>query len=173
MKPKTKPTASTYDIDNIYAGIVAAETQRATSQKGDKDFLKPKSGNTYLVKLLPYKADLSKTFVQYDFHGWQSVEPGRQYVTTGACPRTWGGKCAICDAGYAAYNRKDQFMGDMKSKLLLKRTTYLVNLYVIDDPVNPENNGTVKSAPLRSYRKSEVPRRSLRRRQGRTWQEGV
>lgn len=144
MKTKTSKSTSSYDIDNIYAGITAAEAQRSTASQGDKDYLKPKEGKIYLVKLLPYVADMSKTFVQYDFHGWQSVQPGRQYVTTGACPRTWGDKCPICDAGYAAYNRKEMFQGDMKSKLLLKRTQYLVNVYVINDPVNPENNGTVK-----------------------------
>lgn len=141
---KTKTTASTYDIENIYAGIVAAENQRSTANKGDKDYLKPKAGSTYLVKLLPYKEDFAKTFVQYDFHGWQSIEPGRQYVTTGACPRTWGNKCIVCDAGYAAYNRKEQYLGDLKSKLLLKRTTFMINVLVIEDPVNPENIGTIK-----------------------------
>ncbi len=147
MKPKTKTNATStnsFDLDNVYAGITAAETQRAAGQKGDKDFLKPKAGFNYLVKLLPFRTDVSKTFVQYDFHGWQSIQPGRQYVTTGACPRTWGGKCVVCDTGYEAYGRKDQYLGDLKSKLLLKRTTHMVNVYVIDDPANPENNGTVK-----------------------------
>ncbi len=145
MKTKTPNTSSpSFDIDSIYAGISAAETQKSNASKGDRDYLKPKVGNTYLVKLLPYKPDISKTFTQYDFHGWQSIEPGRQYVTTGACPRTWGDQCVVCDAGYAAYNRKEQFLGELKSKLLLKRTQYLVNVFVIDDPANPENNGTVK-----------------------------
>lgn len=146
MKTKTKQTDATnsFDIEQMYNGVVAAEAEKSQSQRADKDYLKPKAGNTYLVKLVPYAKDVAKTFGQYDFHGWNSVEPGKQYVTTGACPRQHGGKCLVCEAGYDAYNRKEQHNGDLKSKLLLKRTTYLVNVYVIDDPVSPENNGTVK-----------------------------
>ena len=131
-------------LDDIYANLQKAEdSKQENSGGGNRDYLKPKPGNTYLVRLLPYIEDVSKTFVEFDFHGWNSTKDG-SYVTTGACPRTWGNNCSICQEGFATYQAKTLHNGELKSKLLLKRTTRLVNVYVIDDPVNPENNGTVK-----------------------------
>lgn len=137
----SKPTKTT--LTNFYQQIAAAQTEKAAAKDGNKDYLKPKPGNTYLVKIVPWVKDPIKTFVDYEFHGWDSVKTNA-YTTTGTCPREHGGKCPVCEAGYASYTSSEQYKGDRKSKLLLRRKTHMTNVYVIDDPVNPENNGTVK-----------------------------
>lgn len=141
----------TTDLDALYAGIQSAQEKKDTANQGPRDILRLKpsvDGTTYLLALVPFMKDLSKTFVEYDFHGWTSVTSGK-YVTTGACPRKYGGVCPVCRTGYAAYEAKEMYKGNLKSKLLLNQTTRLVNVYVIDDPAEPSNNGTVKALRYR------------------------
>ena len=106
--------------------------------------------NLYLVKIVPFLPNNNDTFVNYQVHGWKSVKTGK-YVTTGACTRHTLGKCDVCGAGYEAYLTKEMHAGVLKSKLLLPRDQNLVNVYIVEDPVNPENVGKVK--PMR-YAKS-------------------
>lgn len=42
------------------------------------------------------------------------------------------------------YNKDGSEEAKEKCKLIKRKTKTLVNVYVVDDPVNPENNGTVK-----------------------------
>lgn len=130
----------------------------AAAAGGDKEdqFFRPTPGeegkpNLYLVKLIPFTANgKTQLDISYQVHGWNSVKTGK-YVTTGACTRHTTGKCNVCGAGYEAYLTKEQHAGVLKSKLLLPRDQNLVNVIIVDDPVNPENNG--KEKPMR-YAKS-------------------
>lgn len=133
------------DINSFYQEAITAEqSKEKAASRVSKDFLQCKPGNTYYVKIVPYFKSPKDTFINYKFHGWESLKTG-QFVLTGRCWKEIGQKCPVCEAGYASYSKKETTnTGQPKSRLLLPKAYNLVNVYVISDPVNPENNGKVK-----------------------------
>lgn len=109
---------------------------------GFKDFLKTPAGNTFVVRLVPNVKDATKTFFHYYHYGWQSVATG-QYVDI-LSPKTWGDKDPIELERIKLYRDKSNERAIALAKMLSTKEKWLVNVYVIDDPVTPENNGTVK-----------------------------
>ena len=109
---------------------------------GFRDFLKTAAGNTYVVRLLPNITDASKTFFHYYHYGWQSVSTG-QYVDI-LSPKTWGDKDLIETERIKLYRDKSNERAVALAKLISTKEKWLVNVLVVDDPVSPENNGTVK-----------------------------
>lgn len=106
-----------------------------------KNVLRTKPENTYLVRLIPNVDDPSKTRFQYYTHGWNSPVDGR-YVST-VCPTTYEEECPICTERFRLWNKGDEASKEL-SKNLARKERYYANVYVIDDPENEENNGTVK-----------------------------
>jgi hypothetical protein len=62
------------------------------------------------------------------------------------CPTTIGQTCAICDENRKlwAEGKESIVRGDDDSPGRKRKLSYYSNVYVIDDPVNPDNNGKVK-----------------------------
>jgi len=107
-----------------------------------KDFLKLSPGNTYLVRLLPNINKPEDTFFHYYHYGWNSISTG-QYVEA-LSPKTWGDPDPIEGERIKLYrNKSDKHAIDLARNISTKEK-WLVNVYVIDDPTNSENNGTVK-----------------------------
>jgi len=104
-------------------------------------FMKTEVGNTYTVRLLPNIKDPSKTFFHYFTFGWTSYSTG-QYINL-VSPQTWGDRDPINEYRYKITKTGSQEEKDKASKILRKEN-WLVNVYVINDPKNPENNGQVK-----------------------------
>jgi len=117
----------------------------ATSDnKGSAKFneiMPTKSGNTYTVRLLPFAKDPSKTFFHYYNHGWTSFATG-QYVQA-LSPQTFGERDPIAEERFKVLRTGSE---EEKEKMSAVRRLekWLVNVYVIDDPTNPDNNGNVK-----------------------------
>ena len=107
-----------------------------------RDFLKLKAGNTYLVRFLPNTKDAAKTFFHYYHYGWNSIATG-QYVDA-VSPKTWGDPDPVEAERVKLYRNKNDSRAITLAKCLNTKEKWLVNVYVVDDPVNPENNGTVK-----------------------------
>jgi hypothetical protein len=105
------------------------------------EILKTTPGNTYTVRLLPYSKDPKNTFFHYYNHGWVSFASG-QYVQA-LSPITFGERDPIAEERFRILRTGTE---DEKEKVAaIKRLEkYLVNVYVIDDPSNPDNNGKVK-----------------------------
>lgn len=105
------------------------------------EVLKTTEGNTYTVRLLPFAKDPSKTFVHYYVHGWNSFATG-QYVSA-ISPATFQERDPISEERFRVLRTGTE---EEKEKMQAVRRTekWLVNVYVIDDPTNPENNGKVK-----------------------------
>lgn len=129
---------------NMFESIKESLTADTKKQNGGsfKDLLKTTSGNSYLVRLIPNVTDASKTFFHYYHYGWQSVATG-QYVDV-MSPKTWGDKDLIETERIKLYRDKSNERAIAMAKLLSSKEKWLVNVYVVDDPVNPENNGTIK-----------------------------
>ena len=116
----------------------------SSDNKGSANFneiMQTKSGNTYTVRLLPYAKDPGKTFFHYYNHGWVSYATG-QYVQT-LSPQTFGERDPIAEERFRVLRTGSE---EEKEKMLAVRRLekWLVNVYVVDDPSNPENNGKVK-----------------------------
>ena len=105
------------------------------------EVLKTTPGNTYTVRLLPFAKDPKNTFFHYFNHGWVSFATG-QYVQA-LSPMTFGERDPIAEERFRILRMGTE---DEKEKVkAIKRVEkYLVNVYVIDDPTNPDNNGKVK-----------------------------
>lgn len=106
-----------------------------------KEILKFTAGNTYQVRLVPTPASPKETIFHHYTHGWNSNATGK-YVTA-MCPTTFGDTCPI-DAYYLKTYRNGTESEKESAKVLSRKEGWLVNVYVISDPTNPENEGKVK-----------------------------
>tara|TARA_R110001583_G_scaffold141746_2_gene294022 strand:- start:90 stop:938 length:849 start_codon:yes stop_codon:yes gene_type:complete len=116
----------------------------SSDNKGSATFneiMQTRAGNTYTVRLLPYAKDPGKTFFHYYNHGWVSYATG-QYVQT-LSPQTFGDRDPIAEERFRILRTGTE---EEKEKMSAVRRLekWLVNVYVVDDPSNPENNGKVK-----------------------------
>ena len=113
-------------------------------------YLKTEVNNTYLVRILPYLKEgpggTNKTFAFRRQYRWSEVIPGQKkpkwhYVTSAS---TEGASCPIHDW-------RNKFMDMVEDKNERKRVlgplsqnvSHVCNVLVVDDPVNPKNNGKV------------------------------
>lgn len=121
------------------------KTLQETGKKGSsnfKDFLKTSAGNSYLVRLLPNVDNPENTFFHYFHYGWNSVSTG-QYVEA-ISPKTWGDPDPVEGERIKLYRNKSDKNAIELAKNISTKEKWLVNVLVVDDPVNPENNGTIK-----------------------------
>ena len=103
--------------------------------------MQTKVGNTFTVRLLPFAKDPSKTFFHYYNHGWNSFATG-QYVQT-LSPQTFGERDPIAEERFKVLRTGSEEEKE-KMQAVRRLEKWLVNVYVIDDPANPDNNGKVK-----------------------------
>lgn len=122
-------------FDSIKQALVKNENSNAGK------FLKTEVGNTYTVRLLPNIKDPSKTFFHYYTFGWTSLATG-QYINL-VSPQTWGDRDPINEYRYKITKMGTQEEKDKVAKIMRKEN-WLVNVYVVNDPKTPENNGQVK-----------------------------
>jgi len=98
-------------------------------------------GNTYTVRLLPYTPNPVKTFFHYYNHGWVSYATG-QYVQN-LSPQTFGERDPIAEERYKVLRTGSEEEKE-RMQAVKRLEKWLVNVYVIDDPTKPDNNGKVK-----------------------------
>lgn len=106
-----------------------------------KDYLKTEVGNTYTVRILPNIKDPNKTFLHYYSYAWNSFADGK--LINVISPTTWGQRDPIAEEGYRIRRNGTEEEKD-KARALNRKESWLVNVYVENDPVRPENNGTIK-----------------------------
>lgn len=106
-----------------------------------KEILKFTAGNLYQVRLVPNPNSPKDSIFHHYTHGWNSTATGK-YVSA-MCPTTFGDTCPI-DAYYLKTYRTGTESEKEASKVLSRKEAWMVNVYVISDPTNPENEGKVK-----------------------------
>lgn len=106
-----------------------------------KEILKFTAGNLYQVRLVPNPNSPKESIFHHYTHGWNSNATGK-YVSA-MCPTTFGDTCPI-DAYYLKTYRTGTESEKEASKVLSRKESWMVNVYVISDPTNPENEGKVK-----------------------------
>jgi len=131
-------TFNTSMFQSIKDALATSENKGSATYN---EIMQTKVGNTFTVRLLPYAKDPSKTFFHYYNHGWNSFATG-QYVQT-LSPQTFGERDPIAEERFKVLRTGSE---EEKEKMSAVRRLekWLVNVYVIDDPVNPDNNGKVK-----------------------------
>lgn len=128
-------------------GKIAKELEKVTKGGGENSYKDDrfwkaevdKTGNGYaVIRFLPAPPSEDLPWVRIFSHGFQSK--GGWYIEN--CPTTVGGKCPVCEANNELWNSGNEddknIARDRKRKL-----SYISNIMVIDDPVNPANNGKV------------------------------
>lgn len=106
-----------------------------------REILKFKAGNTYVLRLLPNINSLKDSFYHYFVHGWNSFSTG-EYVSAVSL-QTIGQTDPIAVERYRIKKNGSE-EEKAKAEQVKWQEQWFVNVYVIDDPVTPENNGTVK-----------------------------
>ena len=127
----------------------AIETTTQTAEAGSKDdtrFWAPtvdKSGNGMaVIRFLPEPAidgDDGLPWVRRFDHGFQG--PGGWFIDN--CLTTVGDKCPVCEHNSTLWNSGVEANKEIVRKQK-RRLSYVANIYVISDPSNPENEGTVR-----------------------------
>jgi gp32 DNA binding protein like len=128
---------------SMFASIkdALAKSEKSGGNPLYKEILKFKAGHTYVLRLLPNVNDPSKTFFHYFQHGWNSFATG-EYVSALSL-QTIGKPDPI---GIETFRIKKNGTEEQKQKVQAVKwqEQWYVNVYVIDDPVTPANNGCVK-----------------------------
>ena len=118
--------------------------QSLSPKKGEsiyKDILKFEAGKTYIVRLVPNLSNLKDTFYHYYHHSWKSLATNN--FITALCPSTYGEPCPIDTYAFRVYrNGSDEEKKNLNQ--VTRKENWLVNVYVIQDPTNPDNEGKVK-----------------------------
>ena len=127
----------------------AIETTTQSAEAGSKDdtrFWQPtvdKSGNGMaVIRLLPAPSidgDDGLPWVRRFDHGFQG--PGGWFIDN--CLTTVGDKCPVCEHNSTLWNSGVEANKEIVRKQK-RRLSYVANIYVISDPSNPENEGTVR-----------------------------
>lgn len=134
------------NTDDFFASVGDLFKAKETTKRSfNEEKLELKVGNRYLVRFLPYikegKSGYNKTTFPYQMYCWRGIADGRwHYVQS---PKTWGERCPISAFYFNAKDSQSASTIEKLKKLSYKRGTYY-NVLVVDDPVNPENNGKVK-----------------------------
>jgi len=127
--------------NSMFASIKDSLAKPAQSGSTTSNIMRLKTGNTYTVRLLPYTPEPSKTFFHYFSHGWVSEATGQ--FQSAISPQTWGERDPIAEARFRIM-RTGTDEEKEKAKALTRREQWLINVYVVKDPENPENEGKVK-----------------------------
>lgn len=119
----------------------ALANTNAGSSNSRVDILKFTPDNQYDVRFIPNIKSPEKTFHHYYTQAWTSFSTG-QYVSA-VSPQTIGQPCPIASAKFKLLNTGTEEEKN-KASTIRRAENWLVNVYVINDPTKPENNGTVK-----------------------------
>jgi hypothetical protein len=126
---------------SVFESIKAALEKNEKTGSSFSNILKFKAGNTYVLRLLPNIKDPSKTFYNFFQHGWESFCTG-EYVSALSL-QTIGKPDPISMMTWRIKKSGTQEEKEKAQAVKWSEQIY-VNALVIDDPVNPQNNGTVK-----------------------------
>ena len=136
--------------DSLEKLTKAIETTTQSAEAGSKDdtrFWAPtvdKSGNGMaVIRFLPENTSIdgddALPWVRRFDHGFQG--PGGWFIDN--CLTTVGDKCPVCEHNSTLWNSGIEANKEIVRKQK-RRLSYIANIYVISDPSNPENEGTVR-----------------------------
>lgn len=128
-------------LKNMFDDIQGSLNKNENNSVSYKDIMKLEKDKTYLVRLVPNLDAPKKTFFAYKYIGFKSFLTGQfiQWIS----PATFGDPCPIQQESYKI-GRTGTDAEKKRGQALWTKNSWLVNVYVIEDPTSPENNGQVK-----------------------------
>jgi hypothetical protein len=126
---------TTYNPAEMFKSIKNSLIKDETTTRS-KDYLKTEPGNTYTVRLIPNIEDPAKTFFHYYTHNFKSFATGENIFVPSLA--TWGERDPIAEQRYQISKNGSESEKE-KVKAIKRNESWLVNVYVINDPVNSEN----------------------------------
>jgi len=113
---------------------------------GFGNIMKFPAGHTYTLRLLPNLEDPAKTTFHHYVHNWTSKATGQ--FTSALSLQTFGERDPISEARWKLFSawKKENPNADNKDfdNEIMQKEQWFVNVYVVEDPSNSENDGTVK-----------------------------
>lgn len=107
------------------------------------------SGNGFaIIRFLPISdsdiqlvedADDALPYVKYYTHAFKNLINGKWFIEN--CPTSIGGECPVCERNTKLWNSGIESNKDIVSKHRKRQTKFVANIYVIQDPKNPEAEG--------------------------------
>jgi hypothetical protein len=126
-------------FDKIRTTLSKSSDQSGNSKY--RDILKLQVGNVYTVRFVPDINNPEKTFYRYITHSWESFSTGN--FISNVSPQTWGKRDPIAEVKFSLSKHGTPEEQERAGKIL-RRENWLANVYVVNDPTNPDNNGQVK-----------------------------
>jgi len=130
---------------NMFESIKSALDKAKTKTSGGsayRNLLQMEPNTTYTVRLLPNIKNPEETILHYYYHGWNSISTG-QYASV-TSPSTWGDRCPVSELYFKILRDGTDAEKERAKANLRRREYWYVNVYVVNDPKKPENNGTIK-----------------------------
>ena len=125
---------------------IESTTSQTENSKEDNRFWQPsvdKAGNGMaVIRFLPAPAvdgDDALPWVRVFNHGFQG--PGGWLIDN--CLTTVNEKCPVCEHNSTLWNSGIEANKDIARKQK-RKLSYVSNVYIVSDPANPENEGTVR-----------------------------
>lgn len=127
----------------------ALKKSEKTTSGSFSNIMKFPAGHTYTIRLIPDVEGLEsgddKTFFHHFLNQWTSKKDGS--FVNAISLKTFGERDPINEVRWKLYKawkdtepaKDEKFENPIKEK-----EAWFVNVYVVEDPSNPENNGTVK-----------------------------
>lgn len=123
----------------------ALKKSEKTSSGSFANFMKFPAGNTYTLRLIPNVENIDDTFFHHYMNSWTSRKDG-SYVSAISL-KSFGERDPINEVRWKLYKEwkdTEPAKGEKFENPIKERESWLVNVYVVEDPANPENNGKVK-----------------------------
>lgn len=134
-------TKSKFNL-SMFEKIKDALNKTTESSSGAfSNVMKFPAGKTYTLRIVPNINDPEKTFFHHYTHGWKSKTTG-SYISTLSL-QTFGERDPITETFWSLIKSDDKNEKEL-GKIIRRKENWFANVYVIDDPSNPDNNGTVK-----------------------------
>jgi hypothetical protein len=121
------------------------ETRKSFKDPRDEYFWRAavdKLGNgEAVIRFLPAPEGEDLPWVQLWSHSFQNQTNGKWYIEN--CPTTIGGQCPLCEDNGEHWHKGEEGEKFVRERKSARKLSYIANIYVVNDPANPENNGKV------------------------------
>ena len=119
----------------------ALVNDKQTNNEAWRQIMRTEKGKMYTVRLLPNVSNPKNTFFHYYSHAWESFQTG-QFINAFS-PTTFQERDPIGEYRFKMM-RHGTPAEQQKVEAIKRREQWMVNVYVVEDPTNPENEGKVK-----------------------------
>lgn len=144
---KNKNMAKKLNLESMYQKISESfENANKKTSGVYKDFMRFEKGKDYILRLLPYLENPTKSIYSYKYRGWVSKSTGKYVEIVDPLEGDNPIQSYSSTLSNKLKSRKlDKDHPDMvDGRKLWNKKSWLMNVYVISDPTNSDNEGEVK-----------------------------